>query len=225
MTTSGPGGERIRVLLVDHQGMFVESLDRMLGDEDYIEVVGSANSCADAVRLAERLRPSVAVVDSWLHDGDGVSAAAAIRRASPQTRILLLMESSDSRLVTSAIEAGCSGTLTKDQSVRELVAALHLAHAGEAYLSPEVLAALLPQLDRRYRALGFDLTVREHEVLQLMAAGGLANKDLADRLHLSLHTVRNHVQNVLAKLGAHSKLEAVVIAAREGLLDRPGQNL
>jgi DNA-binding NarL/FixJ family response regulator len=223
MTGSGPSGKRVRVLLVDHHGMFVESLGRMLRDEDDIEVVGSAGSCAEAVQLAERLQPSVAVVDVWLRDGDGVSAAAAIRRVSATTRVLLLTETSDSRLVTSAIEAGCSGTLTKDQSVRELVAALHLADAGNAYLSPEVLAAMLPQLDRRYRALGFDLTVREHEVLQLMAAGGLANRELADQLQLSLHTVRNHVQNVLAKLGAHSKLEAVVIAAREGLLDRPGQ--
>ena len=83
MTGSEPGRERIRVLLVDHQGMFVESLDRMLRDEDDIEVVGSAGSCADAVRLAERLQPSVAVVDSWLRDGDGVSAACGHPASQP----------------------------------------------------------------------------------------------------------------------------------------------
>ena len=135
------------------------------------------------------------------------------------------MAVSDSRLVASAIEAGCSGILTKGQGFRELVSAVHLAHVGDVYLAPDVLAGLLPRIDRSYRGLGCDLTEREREVLQLMAAGGLTNKDLASQLHLSPYTVRNHVHNLLAKLGAHSKLEAVVVAAREGLLDGPRRGL
>ncbi len=209
----------IRVLLVDDHEMFVESLDRVLRDEADIEVVGQANSCATAVQLAETLQPGVAIVDYLLPDGDGLTAAATLRTVSPGTQVLLLTGLSDDRLATSAIEAGCSGFLTKDKAVRELVSAVRLAHAGGAYLSPEVLAALLRRLDRSHRGPGFDLTFREQEVLQLLAAG-VGNKDIAGRLDLSFHTIRNHVQNVIVKLGAHSKLEAVAIAAREGLVAR-----
>jgi len=213
--------ESTRVLLVDHQEMFVESLGRTLGDFYDIQVVGTAMSRARAVQLAGDLRPSVATVSWSLPDGDGVATASAIRGVSPSTRVVMLTETSDARLATWAIEAGCSGFLTKEKGVGELVSALRIAHNGNAYLAPEVLAALLPRLDRSYQGPGSALTARETEVLNLMAAGGLANKDLAMELHLSLHTVRNHVQSVLAKLGAHSKLEAVIIAGREGLLDQP----
>jgi DNA-binding NarL/FixJ family response regulator len=211
--------DAIRVLLVDDHEMFVESLDRVLRDEVDIEVVGKANSCATAVRLAETLQPGVAIVDYLLPDGDGLTAASTLRTVSPGTQVLLLTGLSDDRLATSAIEAGCSGFLTKDKAVHELVSAVRLAHAGGAYLSPEILAALLRRLDRSHRGPGFDLTIREQEVLQLLAAG-VGNKDIAGRLDLSFHTIRNHVQNVIVKLGAHSKLEAVAIAAREGLVAR-----
>ena len=210
----------IRVLLVDDHEMFLDSLARVLRDEPDIEVVGRAGSCNAAVKLAESLQPGVAIVDYQLPDGDGVTTAGTLRTVSPGTRVLLLTGLSDSRLATSAIEAGCLGFLTKDKAVGELVSAVRLAHAGEAYLSPDVLAALMGRLDRSHRGLGSDLTIREQEVLQLLAAG-VGNKDMAGELDLSFHTIRNHVQNVIVKLGAHSKLEAVAIAAREGLVDRP----
>jgi DNA-binding NarL/FixJ family response regulator len=101
-----------------------------------------------------------------------------------------------------------------------LIAAIRLANAGDAYLSPDILAALFPRFDSSYRELGSDLTARQRETLSLMVTG-LGNKDIAGRLGVRLNTVRNHVQNVLVKLDAHSKLEAVAIAAREGLVDRP----
>jgi DNA-binding NarL/FixJ family response regulator len=213
--------EPIRVLLVDDHQMFVEGLARLLRDEPDIDVVGTANCCAVALKLAEALQPSVAILDYLLPDGDGVTTAGTVRTVSPGTAVLLLTALNDSRLVISAIDAGCSGFLTKDKAFGELVAAVRLAHAGEAYLAPDVLATVLRGLDRSHRGLGSDLTVREHEVLQLLASG-IGNKDIADQLDLSFHTVRNHVQNLIVKLGAHSKLQAVAIAAREGLVDRPG---
>jgi DNA-binding NarL/FixJ family response regulator len=161
----------------------------------------------------------VAVLDYRLPDGDGVIAATALRSVSPQTQVLLLTELDNSHLVTSAIEAGYAGFITKDQAVRELVSAVQGVFAGEAYFSPEVLTALLPRIASSTRALGSDLTVRQHEVLCLLAAG-IGNKEIAVHLGLSLNTVRNYVQNVLVKLGAHSKLEAVAIATREDLVDR-----
>ena len=188
----------------------------MLSDEHDIDVVGTTSSADSAPKLAEALQPSVAIVGHRLIDGDGVATARAIRTASPSTNTVLLADASGDRVVAAAIGAGCCGYLTKDMSVRELVMAVHLAHVGSAYLSPADLAAVLPRLDRGYRRLGSDLTARELQVLQIMT-DGLCNKDIASRLHLSLHTVRNHVQNVLVKLGAHSKLEAVIIANREAL--------
>jgi DNA-binding NarL/FixJ family response regulator len=213
--------DSIRVLLVDHQEMFVESLGRTLNDVYDINVIGTAMSSARAVQLAQEFTPSVATVGWSLPDGDGIATAASIRDVSPSTRVIMLTDTTDSRLASTAMEAGCSGFLTKEKGVGELVSALRIAHKGNAYLAPEVLAALLPRLDRAYQSPGSDLTSREREVLQLLADGGLGNKELALQLHLSLHTVRNHVQSVLTKLGAHSKLEAVVIAGREGLLDQP----
>ena len=200
--------------------MFVESLHRVLSEELNIEVVGTAGSSAAAVQLAEVLQPSVAIVEELLPDADGFLTASSIREVSPATRVLLLAAISDSQLVTSAVEAGCSGFLTKTKSVDELVSAVHVAHSGAAYLPPDILATMLPRLDRCYRELGSDLTPREREILTLMTAGGLGNKDIASQLQLSHHTVRNHVQNILGKLGAHSKLQAVVIAGREGLMDQ-----
>lgn len=213
--------DTIRVLIVDDHDMFAESLARILGDEPDIQVAGKAGSCTEAVQLAAELRPGVAIVDFRLPDSDGLTATSGIRSVSPETRILMLTGVGDSRLVTSAIEAGCSGFLTKDKAVRELVAAVRLVHSGEAYLSPAVLGDLLPRLGRGYRVLGADMTIREREVLQLLAAGR-GNKEMARQLHLSVHTIRNHVQNVLVKLGAHSKLEAVVLASRSGLVDTGG---
>jgi DNA-binding NarL/FixJ family response regulator len=213
--------ESFRVLLVDHQKMFVDSISRTLKDVYDIEVVGTAMSRARAVQLAGDLRPSVAAVSWSLPDGGGIATVSTIREVSPSTRVIMLTDTPDSRLATSAIGAGCSGFLTKEKGIGELVSALWVAHNGNAYLEPEVLAALLPRLERSYQSPASVLTAREMEVLRLMAAGGLRNKDLALHLHLSLHTVRNHVQSVLAKLGAHSKLEAVIIAGHEGLLDQP----
>lgn len=208
-----------RVLLADHHGMFVESLHRALSGEQRIEVVGTAGSLSAAVQMAAALQPSVAIVEDLLPDAGGLKAAASIRDVSPSTRVLLLAAMSSGQLVASAIEAGCSGFLTKDSRVRELVSAVHLAHTGAVYMPPDILATVLPRLDRSYREIGSDLTPREREVLRLMTIGGLGNKDIANQLQLSHHTVRNHVQNILSKLGAHSKLQAVVIASREGLTE------
>jgi DNA-binding NarL/FixJ family response regulator len=214
-----PFVDPIRVLLADHHSMFVECLHRTLSDIYGIEVVGTANSSSSAVRLAQVSNPSVATVDASLPDTDGILAAAAIRRASPSTRVILLAETTDGRLASSAVEAGCSGFITKEKGVGELVSALQLAHAGKPYFGPDDLASILPRLDRSYRSIGSDLTRRELEVLQLMTDGGLGNREIATELRLSLNTVRRHVQSVLAKLNVHSKLEAVVVATREGLFE------
>jgi len=119
-----------------------------------------------------------------------------------------------------AIDAGCSGFLTKDRAAGEVARAVRAAASGEALISPAQLARLLPRLSSKKTEVGTDLTRRELELLTHLARGS-SNKAIAADLHLSLNTVRNYVQSVLTKLDAHSKLEAVATAVREGIIDYP----
>lgn len=177
-----------------------------------------ASTVSGAVSAAASTVPDVAIIDFQLPDGDGTDAALAIRAANPRVRVLILTGMTDERTVVAAIDAGCSGLVTKDKALRELIDAVRLVSSGEAYIAPGMLAALLPRLRSPGGGRRVDLTDREHDVLLLMA-DGLSNLAIAERLVLSIHRVRNHVQNLSAKLQAHSKLEAVVIATRQGLLD------
>lgn len=212
----------IRVLIVDDHDMFAESIARALRDEDDIEVVAIAGSAADAIAAAAASSPDVALVDYRLPDANGAKAAGSILAVSPSTKALMLTAMSDQRTIAEAIAAGCIGFLTKDKGVRELVAAVRLAAEGQAHLSPADVRRLVPTAPASARLVGWDLTLREREILELVAAG-LSNKDIAARLYLSVHTVRNQVQRILDKLGAHSKLEAAAIAVRERLVSGQGQ--
>jgi DNA-binding NarL/FixJ family response regulator len=209
----------IRVVILDDHQMFSESVARLLGAEHDVEVVAVAATMSTALTAVAAEAPDVAVVDYLLPDGDGVEAARQILAASPSTRVLMLTGLADEDVLAAAIEAGCAGFVTKDRALQELLVAVRLVHAGDAYVPPRLLAALLPRFGRERRGLGSDLSSREREILGLVAQG-LGNKAIAAELVLSVHTVRNHVQNVLTKLQAHSKLEAVAVATREGVLPR-----
>jgi DNA-binding NarL/FixJ family response regulator len=156
-------------------------------------------------------------MDYELPDGDGASATERIKAETPEAQIVMVTSFDDEGILVRAIEAGASGFITKHKAIQEVAAAVRAAHAGEALISPSMLARLLPKLRQNPRGVGADLTAREVEVLKLLAAG-VSNQQIAEELVLSLHTVRNHVQNVITKLGAHSKLEAVATAVREGLI-------
>jgi DNA-binding NarL/FixJ family response regulator len=209
----------ISVVVVDDHEMFAESIGRALDLLDDIVVPAIGRTCAEAMAIVAEHEPDVAVVDHRLPDGDGSTLARRIREVSSRTQIVLLTGDGDGRVLLDAIEAGCAGYLTKDKAIDELVAAIRNVHAGEAYIPADRLSELLPRLRTTYRSVGSRLTDREREVLQLLSEGN-SNEAIANQLVLSKHTVRNHVQSVLAKLGAHSKLEAVAIATREGLVDR-----
>jgi DNA-binding NarL/FixJ family response regulator len=210
----------VGVLIVDDHRMFSESLARLLADEDGIEVLGVAATGADAVEMVNRLHPNVVLMDYQLPDQDGVAVTAAIRRENPTVMVVMLTGSTEDRVLLAAIDAGCSGFLTKDRAAGEVVHAVRAAAVGEALISPALLARLLPKLNRTRRSLGEDLSDREREILGFLARG-MTNKVIAAELFLSVNTIRNHVQSVLAKLGAHSKLEAVSTAVREGIIDYP----
>jgi DNA-binding NarL/FixJ family response regulator len=210
----------ITVLLIDDHQMFSDSLTRLLRDDTDIEVVGAAATGEEGLRLASTLVPKVVLVDYQLPDTDGANVAAEIRRRNADTVVLMLTGATDDRTLLAAIDAGCSGFLTKDRAADEVAAAVRAAVAGEALISPALLARLLSRLQRNSRPVGADLTEREREVLVLVAEG-LANKAIAARLNLSVNTVRGYVQSILNRLDAHSKLEAVATAVRAGLIDYP----
>jgi DNA-binding NarL/FixJ family response regulator len=215
-----PGAPRVGVLIVDDHRMFAESLARLLSDEAEIEVLGVAGSGADALDMAARLRPRVVLIDYQMPERDGVQIAAEIKQHDPEVMVVMLTASTDDRVLLAAIDAGCSGFLTKDRAAAEVADAVRAAALGEALITPAQLVRLLPKLSRTQRAIGADLTDRELDLLSHLARGG-TNKAIAAELHLSVNTVRNYVQSVLTKLGAHSKLEAVSTAVREGIIDYP----
>lgn len=210
----------IRVLVVDDHAMVAQSVGRILADQPDFEVVGMAGDVAGAVAAATQARPDVVVMDYQLPDGDGVAATVRIREERPETVVLLLTGAGDEQLLVRAVEAGCAGFLTKQKAVTDLVAAIRVVASGDAWIPPELITSLLPRLHRTQRGVGSDLTPRELDVLRL-AAEGLANAGIGERLGLSVNTVRNHMQNAIGKLGAHSKLEAVAVAVREGIVSYP----
>jgi DNA-binding NarL/FixJ family response regulator len=207
----------IRVVIVDDHEMFTESVSQLLQAEPGIEVVGIAPTMAEGVALVEVLRPTIALVDFRLPDGQGTDAATSIRAVSDTTRTLIITGSTAEPVVVAAIKAGCYGVITKDKAFAVLVEAIRQVAAGESYVDPLVLAEVA-RVGTSAAGLGVNLTKREREILQHLAQGQ-SNHVIGETLFVSRHTVRNHVQNILTKLGVHSKLEAVFVARQEGLLD------
>ena len=212
--------ERIRVLIVDDHSMFAEGVARMLGTRQDIKVVGSVATMAAGIDAAMRYQPDVVLMDFGLPDGDGAIGAQQIKLLVPAAQVLMLTSREDEDAHVAAIAAGCSGFLRKGQTVELLVDAILRSHEGEIVQHDGDLIPLLGLLRPTKRGLGADITAREAEVLRHMATGAV-NKQIARTLGVSLNTVRNHSQRILGKLGAHSKLEAVATAVREGIIDYP----
>lgn len=210
------GNLPIRVLLVDDHAMVAEAFRRLLCEEADIEVVGVAGCARDALSAADRLRPDVVVMDHQLPDGDGASAAGRMLESLPSTRILMLTGSNEVAVLRAALTAGCVGYLEKTGAVEGLATAVRAAAAGQTVITPQQLRRLHAQT-AELPAGPAGLTRREGEILTLFSEG-LPNQAIADHLGLRLNTVRTHAQAILEKLGAHSRLEAVAVARREGLL-------
>jgi len=214
----------LRVLLVDDHRLVTEMLRSALAASADIEIVGTAASGAEGVALAHRTRPDVMLMDVEMDEMSGIEATRQIRQDLPDTRIVMLTANDNQATILDAIESGAVGYLTKDRAaLPEIVDTVRRAADGEIMLPPALIGRLVTSLAARRReqiersALLDTLTTREREILGLIAEGA-DNRTIADRLIVSPHTVRTHVQNVLAKLGAHSKLEALTIAAKRGLV-------
>jgi DNA-binding NarL/FixJ family response regulator len=211
----------VRVFLADGHSLFRDALSTALAAELDLVVVGEARDGLEAVAEATRTEPQVAVLDADLPNGDG-AAAGLIRDRLPECRIVILAAEEDPEVLTSAVEVGASGYVTKASPLSELVEAIRSVHRGDTLVPAQMLGGLLERLIRRrqeqdeaVRRLG-RLTAREREVLSLLAQGG-DNDSIAQALVISPQTARTHIQNVLVKLGVHSRLEAAALAIQNGL--------
>ncbi len=210
----------VRVLIIERLGMVADALHAGLDRIDDLEVVAVEDTLAAGIDAARALRPDVILVAFRLRDGEAPAAIPALTRRPSAARVVVLTTSPDHRSLTRALDAGASGFLSKDQRLDELVDAIHQVVAGRVVVAPALLPVLLQAGEDSSARL---LSRREADVLQLMADGA-SNHEIAERLHLSHHTVRNHVQHIFARLGAHSKLQAVAIGLRRGLVAPPQRN-
>jgi DNA-binding NarL/FixJ family response regulator len=211
-------GDRVRVLLVDDQALFREALATLLGVRPEIEVVGEAGDGDAALRQAAELRPDVVLMDLHMPVLDGIAATRRLRVEQPGVLVLALTTFDDDEDVFAALRAGAVGYLLKDVSSDRLVEAVLAAARGESVLQPSVAArvvarvAQLPEdAPRRPQPLVVPLSDRELDVLRLLADGS-SNREIAASLFLAEGTVKNHVTNVLAKLGARDRTQAALRA-------------
>jgi DNA-binding NarL/FixJ family response regulator len=221
----GAREDAVRVLIVDDHALFRRGLQMVLENEGDIEVVGEASDGHEAVERAEKTTPDVVLMDVRMPKRSGIEATRAIKDVLPSTKILMLTISDEEADLYEAIKAGASGYLLKEISIEEVANAIRSVQQGQSLISPSMaskllneFAAMVKRRDERKQVPGPRLTDRELEVLKLVAKG-MNNRDIGTELFISENTVKNHVRNILEKLHLHSRMEAVVYAVREKLLD------
>ncbi|MBP1467891.1 response regulator transcription factor [Candidatus Chloroploca sp. M-50] len=210
MSTATP----IRILIVEDQRIVREGLRALLEDETVVFLVGEAAHGEAAVAQYEALRPDVVLMDLQMPGMDGAEATRRIRALDPQARVLVLTTYATDEFIFAALRAGAKGYLLKDASADELIAAIQAIYAGQTQLSPAVAARLVAGVGGGGPE---PLTARELDVLTLIGRGQ-SNDAIAVALNISPRTVKVHVQNILGKLNAANRTEAVAIAVRQGVL-------
>jgi DNA-binding NarL/FixJ family response regulator len=209
----------VRVLLVDDQALFREALATLLAIHEGIEVVGEAGDGGEALRRAAELRPDVVLMDLRMPVLDGAAATRRLRVEQPGIRVIALTTFDDDKDVFEALRAGAVGYLLKDVSSARLIEAVQAAGRGESVLQPSVAAKVVARFAQlpdpapapRSQPLVDPLSERELEVLRLLA-DGRSNREIAATLFLAAGTVKNHVTNILAKLGARDRTQAALRA-------------
>ena len=216
----------IRVLIADDHTIMRQGLHALLGAQPDIQVVGEAGDGAEAVRLAYELRPTIVVMDITMPVMDGLTATRAIKRDAPEVHILTLTMHENDEYFFRALQAGASGYVLKQAAASDLIAAIRAVARGEVFLYPSIAKKLLSDYLRRTQDgetldVPEKLTSREHEVLAFIA-GGLSNREIAERLVLSRSTVQTHYSHILEKLGLQNRIELIKYAMRHGLIDQDG---
>ena len=218
---------RYRVLLADDHALFREGLAGIIASQPDMEVVGEANDGLEAVVKADALRPDLVLMDVQMPALDGIGAARQIRDKLPNATIVMLTVRDDDEKLFDALKSGALGYLLKDIHSKEMLAMLRGALKGEAALSPHMagrvlkefrrMGARLPTHDWKDEDELVDLTKRELEALTI-AARGASDKEIAEELVISIHTVKSHMRNILSKLHVNTRREAARVAKSKGLL-------
>lgn len=212
---------KIRILIADDHAVVREGTRRILEQEPDMEVVGEAGDGEETVTMATSLKPDVAIVDISMPKMDGIEATKKIKAVSPSVNVLILSAYDDDQFIFSLLEAGAAGYLLKSIRSRELLDAVRAVYSGESVLHPLIARKVLNRFvsssgkPAEGKELSGMLSDREMEVLKL-AAKGLSNQDIAEKLCLSIRTVQGHLGHIFNKLQVGSRTEAVVRALKEG---------
>ena len=206
-----------RVLLADDHPLFRDGVASLLATRNY-QIVGQAGSGAEAVQLAEKLRPDLILMDIHMPGINGLAATRLIKARQPEARIVILTVSEEDADLFEAIKSGAAGYLPKSLDSSQFFALLEAVMRGEAGLTPDLAAKILKEFARPQSP--DDLTPREREVLGLVAQGA-TNAEIAEKLVVSENTVKFHMKNILQKLHARNRAEVVAFALKSGLVQKP----
>ena len=207
----------IRILLAEDQTLMRQGLKTILEMESDFRVVNEAEDGKAAVKLALQSRPDIILMDVQMPQMNGVEATAAICRAWPAAKVIILTTFDRDDYVFQGVRAGAVGYLLKDLPAEKLVETIRRVHGGEVFIQPEIASRTLRAALHSPGDLVEPLSEREREIL-VMLAQGVPNKEIADKLHIAEGTVKNHVSNILGKLQAQNRTEAADIARRRGLI-------
>jgi two-component system NarL family response regulator len=220
--------ELIRVFVVDDLRLLREGLVSLLAEQGNITVVGTAASGSKALEKIKELRPEVALIDIGMPGKDGLTVTQALRREAPEVKVIILGMPDLNDEIMACIEAGAAGYVLKEAAFDSLVETILAVHQGESFCSPRMAASLFSRIaelvsERRPRIAqsAIKLTPRELDIISEIA-GGLSNKEIAQRLSIEPQTVKNHIHNILDKLQLHNRQEAVHYARERNLLKKMG---
>ena len=213
-----------QVLLADDHSIVRKGLRSILEGEEDVSVVAEAANGREAVRLCEQFRPNIAIMDIGMPQLNGIDATTQIRKASPETQIMILSMHTDETYILRALSCGAKAYVLKDAAEDEILPAMRALLSGKSYFSPAIAKTLVEDYVRYLRQRGLQdsydlLTDREREVLQLLAEGR-SNKDVANLLGLSVTTIETHRTNMMQKLGLHSTAEIVLYAVRKRIINQ-----
>ncbi len=214
---------KTKILIADDHAMLREGMRNLLSQEKDFELVGEAANGEEAIQLTKKLKPDIVIMDIVMPRMNGVEATRQIKQVSPSTALLILTAYSDIRYIIGLLEAGACGYLLKNSPGKDVIKAIRAVRAGESVLDPEVTRKLVQRLaslskNPEDHRLNDQLTAREMEILK-WAARGLSNKEMSEKLFISLRTVKAHMTNIFNKLGCSSRTDAIIKGLKQGYID------